>query len=407
MAILAECPACRNKQSVKNKLCKCGESLEKAKKSKRVKYWIQYRFPNGKQRKESLAKCKELNPYSIDDARIAQSKRITQKRENRMFEMLPGATISCGELVDGYLKRREVKKLMSYDRVQGILNMFKKNFETTMANDLKPEKLQNYLHEREDEGRSPATVDMERTYILAMVSWGADNDMVEDRVLRKLKSVKRRLEKGSNARDRVLGVEDYLKLINEGTTYLQAMVKIAYNTGMRYGEIKELKWSYIDGDMIRFPLGLTKEGRKRKVSEEDPRRKNIPINHHAKETLRRIPRKLRNDYVFTYRGNPLKRSTKKGLKSACEDAGIEYGVGTDKGITFRDFRTSFSTNWTNAGANEIHGSIIMGHSLKGMGDWYKKPSDEDLRKSMDQFTNWLDKEVERIQAGNVTHVLPK
>jgi hypothetical protein len=40
MAILAECPMCHNKQSNKNKTCKCGEDLDQAKRSKRIKYWI-------------------------------------------------------------------------------------------------------------------------------------------------------------------------------------------------------------------------------------------------------------------------------------------------------------------------------------------------------------------------------
>ena len=31
MAILAECPICHEKQSVKRKVCKCGEDLDKAK----------------------------------------------------------------------------------------------------------------------------------------------------------------------------------------------------------------------------------------------------------------------------------------------------------------------------------------------------------------------------------------
>ena len=70
MAILAECPRCHNKQSISNKKCKCGNDLDKAKKAQRVKYWLQYRLPNGKQRKESLKKL-GLNPYSIEDARDA------------------------------------------------------------------------------------------------------------------------------------------------------------------------------------------------------------------------------------------------------------------------------------------------------------------------------------------------
>ena len=75
MAILAECPICRSKQKLTNKNCKCGEDLAKAKRSKRVKYHISYRLPNGKQRREVVG-------YSIEDARAAEGKRKAQKKEN-------------------------------------------------------------------------------------------------------------------------------------------------------------------------------------------------------------------------------------------------------------------------------------------------------------------------------------
>ena len=81
MAILAECPICHKKQKVTNKKCwnektkrGCGADLDKAKRSRRVRYWIQYRLPNGKQRKEFVG-C------SIEEARDADGKRRVQKRE--------------------------------------------------------------------------------------------------------------------------------------------------------------------------------------------------------------------------------------------------------------------------------------------------------------------------------------
>ena len=87
MAILAECPICHRKQATRNKVCKYGENLDKAKKSKRVKYWIQYRLPGGRQKKESPAKFKDINEYSIDDARKAEAQRTVQKTEGRIDEM--------------------------------------------------------------------------------------------------------------------------------------------------------------------------------------------------------------------------------------------------------------------------------------------------------------------------------
>ena len=61
MAVLAECPLCHKKQSTKNKKCSCGLKLDEAKKSKKVRYWITFRMPDGKQRRESVGAFEGLD----------------------------------------------------------------------------------------------------------------------------------------------------------------------------------------------------------------------------------------------------------------------------------------------------------------------------------------------------------
>jgi hypothetical protein len=108
MAILAQCPICLRKQSAKNKKCSCGQNLDKAKKSNRVKYWIVYRLPSGKQRKEYVGSFEGFNGYSIEDARIAEGKRKTQKRENRLLDIKPDSKMTFNELTDWYLNLEKV-----------------------------------------------------------------------------------------------------------------------------------------------------------------------------------------------------------------------------------------------------------------------------------------------------------
>lgn len=91
MSILAECPYCHKKQSVRNKICSCGVDLDKAKKSKRVKYWTSYRLPGGKQKREFAS-------YSIEEARAAEGKRKAQKREGRLFDVRPDTKMTFNEL---------------------------------------------------------------------------------------------------------------------------------------------------------------------------------------------------------------------------------------------------------------------------------------------------------------------
>ena len=92
MSILAQCPGCRRRQSNKNKKCvKCDQDMDKAKRSNRVRYWIINRLPGGKQLKEPIG-------YSIEEARDSEGKRRVQKRENRIFDMLPESKMTFFDL---------------------------------------------------------------------------------------------------------------------------------------------------------------------------------------------------------------------------------------------------------------------------------------------------------------------
>jgi len=63
-----------------------------------------------------------------------------------------------------------------------------------------------------------------------------------------------------------------IKLLDVSSQYLKACIIIAFNTGMRTGELRLLKWQYIDNDneLIRLPANITKEGRP----------ESVPMNHH-------------------------------------------------------------------------------------------------------------------------------
>ena len=403
MAILAECPVCRKKQAVRNRLCSgksgCGEDLVKAKRSKKVRYWIQYRIPGGKQRKEFVG-------YSVEDARAADGKRKAQKKENRIFEMLPEAKMTFSQLSEWYLNLKSVKKLSSYDRVQGCIARFNEIFGNWIVGSIKPVNLEDYQDKREAKGLAPATIDMELNIVKTMVTKAFDNDMIDGRTLKAFRKVKNRLKKGANARDRELTIEEYLKLTKgkytakwklRGKTkqkvkdvsppHLKPILVVAFHTGMRRGELLGLKWSHIDREkgLIRLPADTTKE----------KKGKTIPINHHVEKVLSTLPRALHHDYVFTYKGQPI-GNLKRSFKSACVNAGILHGQKIDGGLRFHDIRTTFKTNLLRAGVDKALRDTIVGHSLQGMDAYYLKPSDEDLKEAMDKYTLWIDNQFATV-----------
>ena len=402
MAILAECPICHKKQSAKNKKCSCSLDLDAAKKSKKVRYWINYRMPDGKQRRESVAIFEGLNPYSIKDARDALSKRDVQKKENRLFDMLPASNITFQEMSVWYLDLKSVKKLASCDRIKVALNMFNKAFGTREVLSISLTDIENYQEDRIGQGRAPATVDMEISLVKTMVTKAFYNDKIDGRILKTFNNVKKMLKKGVNARRRTLSPLEYINLVVASPEHLRNVLVVAHNTGMRKGEIRKLRWKHVDWQnmFIRLPAEITKEGRN----------KTIPINHHAKSVLESIKPELgvvsddHHDFVFTFKGEPIKSAggLRRSLDTACKISGIKFGRDIEGGFIFHDIRRTFKTNMLAAGVQKEYRDVILGHSLEGMDAHYIVPKESDLSQAMDQYTQWIDDQVKTVLE-NVDH----
>jgi len=185
----------------------------------------------------------------------------------------------------------------------------------------------------------------------------------------------------------VLSIDQYVQLLKHSLAYFRPFLIMAFNTGMRKGEIKKLRWSYIDRDnmIIRLPKKITKEKRD----------KDIPINHNVKDVLDSLPRSIVHDYVITHLGKPVKErgQLRKQFPDACRKAGIPYGTKVSRGIIFHDIRRTVKTNMVCAGVDKALRDTILGHSLKGMDVNYIALTDDMLTEAMDKYTMWLDNQL--------------
>jgi len=300
------------------------------------------------------------------------------------------------ELTDWYLDLKTVKKLKSYKRVESAFNRFNDTFGNMIVGDIKPVFLENYQEDREGQGISAATIDMEISIAKTMVNKAFDNDMVDGRVLKAFRIIKRKLKKGSNARKRTLTFAEYLKLIDKASEHLKGIIIVAFNTGMRPGEIRLLKWSYIDHQkmFIRLPKEITKE-KKAKI---------IPINYHVATVLDGLiqgPKLVtigHHDFVFTFRGKPITSpgGVKRSFRTACKNARIPWGRDTENGLIMHDIRRTVKTNMLNAGVDKVHRDLILGHSLRGMDVHYLAPDEGTLRQAMDKYTRWIDDQFQNV-----------
>ncbi|UCF94843.1 MAG: site-specific integrase [Desulfobacterales bacterium] len=393
MSILAECPICHKKQAIKNKRCKCGADLDKLKRQKeKVRYWIAFRLPGGQQRREPVS-------YSIQEARDADGKRRSQKREGRIFEMLPESNMTFAELIQWYSELNSVKKLASFPRIQIALEHFNQAFGGKTIIDLKPTDLENYQSTRMESGIKPITIDYELSIAKGMISKAFDNDLVNGRTLKVFRKVKKISTKAERSRTRTLTIQEYLNLLQVSPEHLKAILITLFHTGMRPGEVYRLQWKHIDRNImfIRLPADFTKE----KAA------KSVPINRHVKAVLDSLPRHIDHDFICTYKGNPISQwGPTQAFYTACKTAGIPYGKSQHNGIVLHDFRRTFKTNCLKAGVDKVYRDTICGHTLRGMDVHYIQPSDEDLRTAMDLFTAWVDAQFASVDQ-SVDHLKAK
>jgi integrase len=384
MGILAECPSCRRKQGTKNKQCKgCGADLVKAKRSKKVKYWISYYLSNGKQKREPV-KGESINPYSIEDAHKMHSKRVVQKVENRIFDVKADTKMTFNKLAEWYLGLEKVKALSSFGRVEISLKRFNSEFGNIIVSQLKPIDLENYQAMRKGQGMADATVDQEISSAKTMIFKAFDNGLISGDTLKTFKVVKKLLKSNANARDRVLSKAEFETLLNKASKHLKPILLTGYYTGMRKGEILNLTWNRVDlrNRVIRLEAGDTKDNEAR----------NIPICDELFYILKtggQIIRKVEDEnHVFLYKGKPL-TDIRNGLRKACKGAKIPYGRFVKDGFIFHDLRHCFNTNMRRAGVPESVIMEITGHSTRAMFDRYNTIDLEDTKQAVDQLRDYL------------------
>jgi integrase len=374
MSLLVEC-LCHKKQSIRNKICSCGENLVKAKRFAKVNYWIAYRLPGGKQKREFVG-------TKIDDARAADGKRRGQKRENRIFEILPEAKMTFDELKDWYLGLERTKALGNYQTLRTLLKKFCLEFGSRIVNTIKRSELENLQIKRQREGMALATIDYELNAAKIMVNKAFNDGILGGETLRVFKGVKLMLKKNANARSRVLSPQEFYQILEKMAHPGGKILLTAFRTGMREGEILNLVWSKVDLEnrLINLEAQDTKD--------REPR--SIPIPGDLLEVLKRTPRALHDAHVFLWKGKKISgEKFREWVKLACEEAGISYGRFVEGGFIPHDLRHGFVTYMRKAGVDK---SVIMeltGHSTDSMFHRYNEIDGDDQRDAMNRLEGFL------------------
>lgn len=154
----------------------------------------------------------------------------------------------------------------------------------------------------------------------------------------------------NNRRLRYLSSEESKKLIDASDSHLKPIVITAMNTGMRRGEILNLKWDQVDLKHGFILLDITK----------NVDRREIPINSTLKAAFQGLIHRIDISYVFYDHktGEPY-QDVKNSFHSACRRAKI-------KDFHFYDLRHTFASQLVMAGIDLTTVKELLGHKTLTM-----------------------------------------
>ncbi len=212
--------------------------------------------------------------------------------------------------------------------------------------------------------RSHATVNYHLSVLSKIFSIAVDAEILEMNPCQRVK--KFRL---NNERMRVLSRDEEQRLLAElgQSQQVRRIVILALNTGLRRGEIFNLKWFDVDFNRSTILVQISKSGRKRLV----------PMNDTVSGMLRSLPRS--SEYVFpsAITGGPVSE-VKRSFGSALRRAGIEN-------FRFHDLRHTAATRMADAGADAFTLLRILGHSDIRMTARYTHATDAALRRAVENI----------------------
>ena len=372
MALLIECPNCKNRNSLKKFICKCGKKIRK---ESNKCYWIEY-YIDGQRKRERIGHSKLAAENRFREVQTA-------KVEGRYIKNVKGVKLTLNELRKWYLSLSEVRNLSTYNTLLSrVAHPVRLIGESKYASSLSLDDIEHYrLSRGQEESRwsknnkvTAATINKEISAFKSMLNFAVKYGKIESNPIIKAAKLK-----DDNVRQRIISQNELENLLSFSPVHLKPILKMAYYEPMRKEEIIGLTWDEIDlqSNFIRLSANRTK-GKKNGRS--------IPIHPLIKEMLYSLPRSITTNRVFLYLDKQGRYRPFKGFSRSWNRVRKLAGLND---VVFHDFRHTAITNMRKAGNPP---SVIMkasGHKTMSMFLRYNLVDDEDLR-SM----KWNDESIE-------------
>lgn len=325
---------------------------------------------------EELTKRKRVRLGQIP---LAQAKKILARNleaiVERKFLAPDKPKASFFEAADSFLAYSKARK-KSYAQDERVIAGLKAFFGDRPLDGLTPDLVEEYLAHRQKQGHqrreggslSGCTLNREVACLKTILNRAILNRKIDRNPIQGIRRFK------EYSRNRTLTQEEFQALLRHCAAHLQPIVRLAYLTGMRCGEILGLRWNQVDlkNRIITLEAADTKTQEKRE----------IPLAEAFIQLFQRIPRTLGCPNVFTFMGQPIK-SVKTAFTMACRRAGI-------KDFRFHDLRHCAVTNLRKAGVSDSVIMSISGHKTDAVFRKYDRIDRDDRKNALQRVESLID-----------------
>ncbi len=246
-------------------------------------------------------------------------------------------TITFRELADAYIKHAKAHK-KSWRRDMTSLRKLLIEFGDMRLDDITPFHIENYQLKRREEV-SPASCNREIQCLKYMLNLGLRWGKNSKNPAREVKLFKER-----NGRLRFLSEDEIIRLIDSCSDQLRPVVITAVYTGMRRGEILNLKWDDINFERNLIQIDETKSG--------SPR--DVPMSDFLRETMLALKSRSSHEYVFVNRLGKPYRDVRESFSRALKKAQI-------KDCTFHTLRHTAASFLVMSNVDLVTVKEILGH----------------------------------------------
>jgi integrase len=255
------------------------------------------------------------------------------------------------ELIPVYIEYAKNNKT-SWKRDMTVLKYIEPFFKNRRLREITPDTAEQYRSKRmkyrksNGETLSPATINREIEVLRKMFTIAVNNGWVDENpcLARKLRPLT-----VNNIKERYLELNEEARLLAACTgqyEHMRPIIICALHTGMRKGEILNLRWDCVDFAKRHITLLKTKNGKKR----------NVPISSTLLNEFKTLKENAQTEYVFgnSDTGKPY-ADLKRPFPQLCKIANIEN-------FTFHQLRHTATTRMFALGLDSVTIMDIVGHA---------------------------------------------